>query len=672
MRSDERRGGIFISCQALADAAQLPTRRELIDRLFSIRALRALRLDPVRGSAWLTFDSGTITVPEALEALAVALRLRTSARLSLPYEELLLTGPAGQTFEVYRAQRGLTLWRTEELQAGRFRLSHPLLAHAAIREKVLDALARVAGVSQQEAPLIRPFSIEVWCQPHRINSEILLEVVEDALADYPQLLATVGIPLRETLVAANFALAPISDFLFPPLRIVSAIMIWLLNVEHAAGAWRGLRERRCNLELLYISIGACTLLTFHFLPSAIMYAALEIWPKLVRRLRMEGQRQFLARYRRSPQRVWIDREGSLLEVSMAELPAGETIVLREGDTVPGDGVVLQGRAEVRESWITGAPGAASKQPGDALYASSELSRGEIRARIDSVGERTAAGRLTTWYARALRQPSLKVKSQRLANSMVLPVLVFGAAALARGGISMTKAVLRPDYFSGPAIAEELSELLTIIQAAEAGFYIADQSMLDRVAEADCWIFDDSVPWISSERNGTGIAAKLRAQGIREVLYLSSEPAGEATAAAAALGFDHWHACSTPGARKNFIAQRQFLGRSVAYFGNCAQNAAAAEQADVAISVLGNHELSVPTASLALLLPDLTRCSVLLSLTRARASSVGSAFAASLVPNVAALSGAIYLDFSALISVILTNLGTLANYYRWRRTLKSVQ
>ena len=54
------------------------------------------------------------------------------------------------------------------------------------------------------------------------------------------------------------------------------------------------------------------------------------------------------------------------------------------------------------------------------------------------------------------------------------------------------------------------------------------------------------------------------------------------------------------------------------------------------------------------------------------ASVGSAFTTNLVPNVAAMSGAVYLNFDVLASVILTNLGTLANYYRWRQTLKSVQ
>jgi hypothetical protein len=672
VRGDERRGAVFISCQALADAAQLPTRRELIDRLFSIRSLRALRLDPVRGSGWLSFDTATVTVPEALEALAVALRARSAPRVHLPYEELLLNGRAEDPFEIYRAEHGLTLWRVEELQPGRFRLSHPLLRFDPIREKVLDALSQVAGVTRQVAPLARPGCLEVRCQPHRIHAGLLLEVIEEALADYSQLLGANGFRVREPLVAANLVLAPISDFLFPPLKVANAILVWLLNIEHVGGAWRGLRERRCTLELLYLVIGACTLLTLHFFGAAVMYAMLEIWPKLVRRLRNEGQRQFLARYRRSPRRVWVDRDGSLLEITMGELPAGETIVLREGDTVPGDGVILDGQAEVRESWITGAPGSASKQSGDPLYASTELSRGELRVRIDSVGERTAAGRLTSWYASALRQPSLKIKSSRLADAMVLPALLFGAAALARGGLHMTKAVIRPDYFTGPAIAEELSEMLTIIQAADAGFYIADQALLDRLADADCWIFDDSVPWTASPHHGAEFAAHLRSQGVREVLYLSSQPSAEAATSARDLGFDTWHPNFTRGGPKNFIAQRQFLGRSVAYFGDCAKHPGAAEQADVTIAVLADRDLSAPPSPITLLVPDLARCSALQALTQARSSSVGSAFAASLVPNVAAMSGAVYLDFNVLTSVILTNLGTLVNYYRWQRTLKSVQ
>jgi hypothetical protein len=91
----------------------------------------------------------------------------------------------------------------------------------------------------------------------------------------------------------------------------------------------------------------------------------------------------------------------------------------------------------------------------------------------------------------------------------------------------TKAVVRPDYYTGTAMAEELSQLLTIIQAAEAGFYMADQSALDRLAESDYWIFDDSVPWISSTNGAECFAAKVRSQGIDEVLFLSNRSSTDA-------------------------------------------------------------------------------------------------------------------------------------------------
>ena len=64
--------------------------------------------------------------------------------------------------------------------------------------------------------------------------------------------------------------------------------------------------------------------------------------------------------------------------------------------------------------------------------------------------------------------------------------------------------------------------------------------------------------------------------------------------------------------------------------------------------------------------------VLRGLMQARAAIVSDAFLTSVAPNLAAVGGAIFLEFSVLVSVILTNRGTLANYYRWSRKLQSAQ
>ena len=670
--ADAKRGAVRISGKPLAAAARLTTRRELIDRLFLITSLRGLRLDPSRGIAWLSFDSTEISVSEALEALAVSLRTPAAPRIPLPNEELLLGAPAAQPFEVWRTERGLTLWKVEELNSGHFRLSHPLLQRPLIRGKVLDALAALAGVTGQKAPMLRPESVEVRCKPHRVTADILVEVVESALADYNRSPLGNSLTLKERLVAINLVLAPISDNLFPPLGIANAFLVYVLNIGHLQPAVQGLRSRRFNLELLYLCIGALTLISFHFFGAAVMYATFVMWPRLIRQLRVAGERQFLARYRRRPQRVWIEREGALLERPLAELPAGEVVVVREGDIVPGDGTVLDGSGEVLESWITGATGAARKNSGDAVFASTELFQGEIRMRMEATGESAAASRLALWFGEALRQPALKTKADRYAESMVLPVLILGLAAFGRGGIGMTKAVIRPDYYSGTAMAEELSQLLTIIQAAEAGFYIADQSALDRLAESDCWIFDDSVPWTSSSNGGEPFAARLRSQGIGEVIFLSSQSSSHAARLAKDLGFDAYHGDVSDEEKKALISQRQSLGKTIAYFGRNAGEVIVGERASIAVSVSDGYRLGSPKSHAALFVPDLARCGVLHSLSRARKASIGSAFLTSVVPNVAAITGALYFGAGILSSVVITNLGTLATYYRWRRTLQSAQ
>jgi len=671
VRSNGRPNVITISGRALAEAAQLTTRRELVDRLFSISSLTGLRLDPLRGAARLTFGLDEITVPEALEALAVAMRGATPPSLALAGEELIVSFLANRPFSIWRKERGLTLWQVEEMDAGYFRLSHPLLGLRSVREKVLDACASLAGVKRQSATLLRPESVDVYCHPHRVTGAILLEVAEPAL-DGGGALAIPGdtITPRQALVTVNLALAPIADFVFPPLKIISALFVWALNAGHVAPAVAGLREKRFNLELLYLSIGALTLFSFHFIESAVMYAALELWPKFARDLRSEGARDFLSRYRRRPQRVSIERDGAMLELAWNELPAGQEIVLREGDTIPGDGEIVSGRADVSETWITGESGLTAKHPGDRLYASTVLGSGELRMRVDRVGEGTNAARLAAWFEEALRKPVDDEKAERLAESMVLPVLVFTLAALGRGGVNMAKAVIRPDYVTGPAIAEELSDLLAMIQSADAGFYISDPRALDTLAEAEVWVFDDSVRWTSSLQDRASFAAPLRERGVQEILFLPHRGSSPSLRLAQELGCTISHSTETPDAKRGLIMQRQFLGQRVVYFGDGRQEPEAAGQADLAVSVLDALRPPEPGASIALLSPDFARCSLLHSLSQARRLSVSDAFTTSLAPNLVALGGAIFLNFSVFSSVVLTNLGTLGSYYRWRQKLRS--
>ena len=203
-----------LTSELLASAARAATRRELLDRLFSISALHGARVDSRRGSTLLDFKPNQPTVAESLEALTVATRLRQPERLPFPNEHFLFTVAFDGVFEVRRAERKLTLWQIDELSPERFVAVHPLLRSDAIREQILDTLSCLAGVSNCFVHGVG--GLEISCQPHRVNHAILLDVLEPAIADAVSLAGrTKSLPgLRSIAVTVNLALAPMQIFCF--------------------------------------------------------------------------------------------------------------------------------------------------------------------------------------------------------------------------------------------------------------------------------------------------------------------------------------------------------------------------------------------------------------------------------------------------------------------------
>jgi hypothetical protein len=86
---------------------------------------------------------------------------------------------------------------------------------------------------------------------------------------------------------------------------------------------------------------------------------------------------------------------------------------------------------------------------------------------------------------------------------------------------MTKAVIRPDYFSGPAMAEDFGDFGMILRAADAGIVILDPNVLVPIFKADYWVFDDTVPWRFT-RASEELLDSLDQNNDREIVFLSPD------------------------------------------------------------------------------------------------------------------------------------------------------
>jgi cation transport ATPase len=214
------------------------------------------------------------------------------------------------------------------------------------------------------------------------------------------------------------------------------------------------------------------------------------------------------------------------------------------------------------------------------------------------------------------------------------------------------------------IAEDFVDLAMTIRAARDGILLANASSLAALSTCDCLILDDSVAWSRQGLETASFAKAIHEHGISEIAFLSSSE----KCTVSKSSFDIIRSDFTTEEKRAYIAQRQHFDHTVAYIGNCQTEAPVAAQADLAISVLTPPHVTPHGTQAALLGADMVKILRLLELVKESRAEFGNAFGISLVPNVASMIGALYFNAHVETSVILSNLGTLVNYARYRSLL----
>ncbi len=659
------RGVLVLSGKPVEHAMNAEHRREFIDRVFSIPGLAGLALDARQ--ARLRFERGAGSMPELLRKLAKAMRSEKVEHFAMADLDLVeVLAPGESPVDLWRAGNRLTFLKVEAVRPERYRFYHPEFRDTAARSAILAELMGVAYLKEQIGSGRNGGYIEVEFQVGRMTIESLLGIIEAAL------LGTVGsasrthatpFHFRRHLVDTNLALAVLSDFFFPPAQLLSVVTLWMLNARHVRPAIRSVRTWKVNLDVLYSIIAFLTLLSVSFIGSALMYWMFEFWPRRVNRLRQAEAAKFLARLKRCPRSVWVDREGTEMEVELSHLRLGDTVILRQGDVAPGDGVSLSGEVEVVESWTVGRH---RKQAGDVIHCSGQVASGAARMRLDSLGQGAVTSRLAEWHTEAMVAPVSQLRVKRLATATVLPALALGVVAIFRGGVSMAKGVVRPDYVTGPSISRELGWVASVMEAAENGVFIGNDGALEKLAKCDCFVFGPGIRWRPGRSGAEEIGKELRALGVEEILTPLGSMEGSRSLALLQQGVGEARALDAGG----LIKERQFLGREVAFIGDCVAFKEASTQANVAVHVCRAPFRAEPEGEIALIEPVLEGLLALRRIATVYNNRVRGSFATALIPNVACVAGALYFGLPILGVVALTNAGTLVNYLQAERALKA--
>lgn len=137
------------------------------------------------------------------------------------------------------------------------------------------------------------------------------------------------------------------------------------------------------------------------------------------------------------------------EVEVASLLPGDVVIVRPGERLPADGVVVEGTSAVDESLLTGESVPVAKSPGDPLTGGALNTSGALVARVTRTGEHTALARIAAAVeaAQGSRAPSARLADR--VSAILVPVVLLVALATfavwatvggADAGTALTRAV----------------------------------------------------------------------------------------------------------------------------------------------------------------------------------------------------------------------------------------
>lgn len=95
----------------------------------------------------------------------------------------------------------------------------------------------------------------------------------------------------------------------------------------------------------------------------------------------------------TPPTARVVRGGEEREVPLAQVVAGDTVLVRPGEKMPVDGVVVEGATEVDESMLTGETLPVVKAAGDAVTGGTQNTTGAVTVRALRVGADSTLARI---------------------------------------------------------------------------------------------------------------------------------------------------------------------------------------------------------------------------------------------------------------------------------------
>ena len=219
------------------------------------------------------------------------------------------------------------------------------------------------------------------------------------------------------------------------------------------------------------------------------------------------------------------------DVPLEAVGVGDRLLVRPGESVPVDGVVIDGRSAVDESMLTGEAVPVDKAPGDRVTGGTLNRSGAFTMRAEGVGGDTVLARIVDLVAAAQRSRApVQGLVDRVASRFVPAVVAIAAVAFVLWSLLGPPPALAHAVVAAVSVlviacpcalglATPMSIMVAVGRGARSGVLVRDAAALESLAKADVLLVDKTGTLTAGAPELTDVIAVAGSPGEGEVLSL---------------------------------------------------------------------------------------------------------------------------------------------------------
>ncbi|MHB8797808.1 MAG: heavy metal translocating P-type ATPase [Thermoanaerobaculia bacterium] len=257
------------------------------------------------------------------------------------------------------------------------------------------------------------------------------------------------------------------------------------------GARKLIHEHQVGTEVFIVVATVIAMLGGEYVAGSVLMVIILI-AELIAELNTDRARASIKGLIGSvPQTALVRRNGGESTVPVAEIRAGEIVIVRAGEKIPVDGIVRAGAASVNQAPITGESVPQEKVGGAPVYAGTVVDLGALDIETQHVGGDTMYSRIVALVETAQEQKATVQKlADRVAAWLIPAVFVFllGVYLVTRD----VRMVITLLVFTSPAelgLATPLVIIAAVARAAHSGILLKGGIVLEQLASVDVLAID---------------------------------------------------------------------------------------------------------------------------------------------------------------------------------------